>query len=196
MTRERNLLITTYTAIHLIFVGCATTTRFEPSTPHESAGEVRGVELPAVPDAGGGESLLAAKATDEKQQKASTQKPSTAKDITVIHSRLLPVPDHQGEDWLLTTPSSALDEVWDDYTNFEYENVIAGASRIIAQRNYPNWERAMALLLAGASSYLLGDAERALTFFVMGRETDPSVRPAADQFPAPIIQLFNRAGGE
>ncbi len=195
MTSARFIQHILLAPILIVFAGCATTSSIETPITREPGARSLGAEFPVIPLPVAGRSLLEAQeqSTDQVDE-ATEQSPAHRVHGYVplaVHETPLRAPDLDRPPIVALLPT--INELWDDYTRFDYDDVIEGASRLTAQANRPSWERAMALLLAGASSYLLGDAERALNYFVMAAETDPSFKPDAAQFPAPVIQLYNRA---
>ena len=187
MIRAKTIRRILFASIAVVVGGCATTSAYEEPVAIGSGTPSRIVEIPEISKTEAGRSLLEVgdpnlndPTRDIPQQPAVHKTPLRSSDF---------------DSTLEMTLRPTIIDLWDDYTRFDYEDVIEGASRLTAQVNRPSWERATALLLAGASSYLLGDAERALSYFIMARETDTYVGPDPDQFPAAVIQLYNRASG-
>ncbi|NUM55768.1 MAG: hypothetical protein HUU46_19175 [Candidatus Hydrogenedentes bacterium] len=79
------------------------------------------------------------------------------------------------------------------YAHFEYGEAIEQSVRVFGDARVLPAEQALALIIAAAAAYVLGQDQKCRDFLLMAVETDPRVVPNPNVFPSEVCRLHRAA---
>lgn len=89
--------------------------------------------------------------------------------------------------------ADGLVEAYARYGQFQYREAIDLSIRVYSDDRAQPSDRALALIVAAASAYVLGEQEKCLDFLLMAVETDPRVVPNSNVFPSEVCRMYRAA---
>lgn len=85
--------------------------------------------------------------------------------------------------------ANGLVEAYARYGQFQYRESIDLSVRVYCDDLARPSDKALALIVAAASAYVLGEQEKCLDFLLMAVETDPHVVPNSNVFPTEVCRM-------
>lgn len=89
--------------------------------------------------------------------------------------------------------SDGLRRTFDLYGRFQYSEAIDQSLRVFSDEQIRVSEKALALIIAAASTYVLGQHEKCRDFLLMAAETDSHVIPNPNVFPSEVCRIHRAA---
>lgn len=89
--------------------------------------------------------------------------------------------------------SDGLIKAYTHYAHFQYREAIEQSVRVFGDEQIRSDEKALALIIAAASAYVLGQHEKCLDFLLMSVETDAHVLPNPNVFPGDVCRMHRAA---
>ena len=89
--------------------------------------------------------------------------------------------------------ADGLVEAYARYGQFQYREAIDLSVRVYCDDRARPSDKALALIVAAASAYVLGEQEKCLDFLLMAVETDPHVVPNSNVFPSEVCRMHRAA---
>ena len=86
-----------------------------------------------------------------------------------------------------------LDGLWSEYRHFRYEDVVRHGSALLSSGAGTAEQRAMACILAGAASYILGRPSETEAYLHKAVDLDSGLAPDPNLFPSAVCELHRAA---
>jgi len=89
--------------------------------------------------------------------------------------------------------ANGLVEAYARYGQFQYREAIDLSVRVYCDDRARPSDKALALIVAAASAYVLGEHGKCLDFLLMAVETDPHIVPNSNVFPSEVRRMHRAA---